>query len=121
MYEWLASDSLMSVSAGLLSVICYRLRPVPSTASSFLDVSIDLFPDFAGREFLEKLEHFSHLAVDLLALLENGVLKSSHPFGVRCHIMGWVVQSDAVLRSCDAVLDIVVTASRVICDAVSSF
>ncbi|GKD70232.1 hypothetical protein Tco_1324322, partial [Tanacetum coccineum] len=35
--------------------------------------------------------------------------------------MGWVVQSDAVLRSCDAVLDIVVTASRVICDAVSSF
>ncbi|GKB31835.1 hypothetical protein Tco_0871236 [Tanacetum coccineum] len=35
--------------------------------------------------------------------------------------MGWVIQSDAVLRSCDAVLDIVVTASRVICDAVSSF
>ncbi|GJY77752.1 hypothetical protein Tco_0483553 [Tanacetum coccineum] len=35
--------------------------------------------------------------------------------------MGWVVQSDTVLRSCDAVLEIVVTASRVICDAVSSF
>ncbi|GKC83969.1 hypothetical protein Tco_1139686 [Tanacetum coccineum] len=35
--------------------------------------------------------------------------------------MCWVVQSDAVLRSCDAVLEIVVTASRVICDSVFSF
>ncbi|GJU35115.1 hypothetical protein Tco_1183469 [Tanacetum coccineum] len=34
--------------------------------------------------------------------------------------MGWVVQSDVVLRSCDAVLDIIVTASRVICDASSA-
>ncbi|GKE46682.1 retrovirus-related pol polyprotein from transposon TNT 1-94, partial [Tanacetum coccineum] len=33
--------------------------------------------------------------------------------------MGWVVQSDAVWRSCDAVLRWVVTASRVVYDAVS--
>ncbi|GJU59869.1 hypothetical protein Tco_1237635 [Tanacetum coccineum] len=35
--------------------------------------------------------------------------------------MGWVVKSDAVLRSCDTVLEIVVTTSHVICDSVSSF
>ncbi|GJZ31568.1 RNA-directed DNA polymerase, eukaryota [Tanacetum coccineum] len=34
--------------------------------------------------------------------------------------MGWVVCSDAVVESCDAVLIFVVTASRCICDAVSS-
>ncbi|GJW59454.1 hypothetical protein Tco_0108789 [Tanacetum coccineum] len=34
--------------------------------------------------------------------------------------MGWVVCSDAVVESCDAVLIFVVTASRSICDAVSS-
>ncbi|GJT15387.1 hypothetical protein Tco_0874093 [Tanacetum coccineum] len=34
--------------------------------------------------------------------------------------MGWVVCSDAVLESRDTVLIIVVTASRCICDAVSS-
>ncbi|GJQ90357.1 hypothetical protein Tco_0001496 [Tanacetum coccineum] len=34
--------------------------------------------------------------------------------------MGWVVCSDAVVESCDAVLIFVVTASRYICDAVSS-
>ncbi|GJW80701.1 retrotransposon protein, putative, ty1-copia subclass [Tanacetum coccineum] len=34
--------------------------------------------------------------------------------------MGWVVCSDAVMESCDAVLIFVVTASRCICDAVSS-
>ncbi|GJR86528.1 ribonuclease H-like domain-containing protein [Tanacetum coccineum] len=34
--------------------------------------------------------------------------------------MGWVVYSDAVVKSSDAVLVIVVTASRCICDAVSS-
>ncbi|GKC59038.1 hypothetical protein Tco_1086636 [Tanacetum coccineum] len=34
--------------------------------------------------------------------------------------MGWVVCSDAVVESCDAVLVFVVTASRYICDAVSS-
>ncbi|GJS64863.1 hypothetical protein Tco_0679427 [Tanacetum coccineum] len=34
--------------------------------------------------------------------------------------MGWVVCSDAVVESCDAVLVFVVTASRCICDAVSS-
>ncbi|GKB45990.1 hypothetical protein Tco_0896743 [Tanacetum coccineum] len=34
--------------------------------------------------------------------------------------MGWVVCSDAVLESCDAVLIFVVTASRCVCDAVSS-
>ncbi|GKB48073.1 hypothetical protein Tco_0898826 [Tanacetum coccineum] len=43
--------------------------------------------DFVGHEFLEKPEHFSHPAVDLLALLENGVLKSFHPFGVRYHVI----------------------------------
>ncbi|GJS32090.1 hypothetical protein Tco_0530472 [Tanacetum coccineum] len=36
----------------------------------------------ASREFLEKPEHFSHPTIDLLALLENGVLKSFHPFEV---------------------------------------
>ncbi|GJT38951.1 hypothetical protein Tco_0938816 [Tanacetum coccineum] len=41
----------------------------------------------ASREFLEKPEHFSHPTIDLLALLENGVLKSFHPFGVRCHVI----------------------------------
>ncbi|GJX52865.1 reverse transcriptase domain-containing protein [Tanacetum coccineum] len=41
----------------------------------------------AGREFLEKSEHFSHPTVDLLVLLEKGVLKSFHPFGVRCHVI----------------------------------
>ncbi|GJR74265.1 hypothetical protein Tco_0086630 [Tanacetum coccineum] len=35
-------------------------------------------------------------------------------------IIGWVVCSDAVVESCDAVLIFVVTASRYICDAVSS-
>ncbi|GJR96852.1 hypothetical protein Tco_0269026 [Tanacetum coccineum] len=39
----------------------------------------------ASREFFGKPEHFSHPTIDLLALLENGVLKSFHPFGVRCH------------------------------------
>ncbi|GKA78627.1 RNA-directed DNA polymerase, eukaryota, reverse transcriptase zinc-binding domain protein [Tanacetum coccineum] len=34
--------------------------------------------------------------------------------------MGWVVCSDAVVESCDAVLIFMVTASRYICDAVSS-
>ncbi|GJQ98624.1 hypothetical protein Tco_0009763 [Tanacetum coccineum] len=34
--------------------------------------------------------------------------------------MGWVVCSDAVVESCDAVLIIVVTASRCICEAVVS-
>ncbi|GJT99840.1 hypothetical protein Tco_1110179 [Tanacetum coccineum] len=34
--------------------------------------------------------------------------------------MGWVVCSDAVIESCDAVLIFVVTSSRYICDAVSS-
>ncbi|GKF44393.1 reverse transcriptase domain-containing protein [Tanacetum coccineum] len=34
--------------------------------------------------------------------------------------MGWVICSDAVMESCDAVLIFVVTASRCICDAVSS-
>nr|GEV95154.1 putative ribonuclease H-like domain-containing protein [Tanacetum cinerariifolium] len=34
----------------------------------------------AGCEFLEKFKHFSHSIVDLLALLENGVLKSFHYF-----------------------------------------
>ncbi|GJY63510.1 ribonuclease H-like domain-containing protein [Tanacetum coccineum] len=34
--------------------------------------------------------------------------------------MGWVVCSDVVVESCDAVLILVVTASRCICDAVSS-
>nr|GEZ81078.1 hypothetical protein [Tanacetum cinerariifolium] len=42
---------------------------------------------FAGREFLEKFKHFSHPTIDLLALLENGVLKSSHSFGIRCHVV----------------------------------
>ncbi|GJR71536.1 hypothetical protein Tco_0083901 [Tanacetum coccineum] len=36
-------------------------------------------------------------------------------------IIDWVVHPDAVWRSCNAVLRWVVTASRVICDAVSSF
>nr|GEW41845.1 hypothetical protein [Tanacetum cinerariifolium] len=35
---------------------------------------------FAGREFLEKSEHFGHSVIDLLALLENSVLKSFHSF-----------------------------------------
>ncbi|GJV04506.1 putative reverse transcriptase domain-containing protein [Tanacetum coccineum] len=34
--------------------------------------------------------------------------------------MGCVVCSDAVVESCDALLDIVVTASRCICDSVSN-
>ncbi|GJT47431.1 MAK10-like protein [Tanacetum coccineum] len=36
--------------------------------------------DSAGRELLEKPEHFSHPTVDFLALLEDGVLESFHPF-----------------------------------------
>ncbi|GJZ02134.1 putative ribonuclease H-like domain-containing protein [Tanacetum coccineum] len=35
--------------------------------------------------------------------------------------MGWVMCSDAVVESCDAVLIIVVTSSHCICDAVSSY
>ncbi|GJZ10388.1 hypothetical protein Tco_0545147 [Tanacetum coccineum] len=34
--------------------------------------------------------------------------------------MGWVICSDAVVESCDAILIFMVTASRCICDAVSS-
>ncbi|GJX64722.1 hypothetical protein Tco_0299065 [Tanacetum coccineum] len=34
----------------------------------------------AGREFFKKPEHFSHLIVDLLALLEIGIFKSLHSF-----------------------------------------
>ncbi|GJS69167.1 hypothetical protein Tco_0702008, partial [Tanacetum coccineum] len=41
----------------------------------------------AGRKFLEKPEHFSHPIVDFLVLLEDGVLKSFHSFGVRCHVV----------------------------------
>nr|GEV30595.1 caffeic acid 3-O-methyltransferase-like [Tanacetum cinerariifolium] len=33
-----------------------------------------------GREFPEKSKHFSHSVIDLLALLENGVLKIFHSF-----------------------------------------
>ncbi|GKB91674.1 hypothetical protein Tco_0963946 [Tanacetum coccineum] len=40
-----------------------------------------------GCEFLEKSEHFSHSVVDLLALLENEVLKSFHSFRVCCHVV----------------------------------
>ncbi|GJU25130.1 ATP-dependent DNA helicase PIF1-like protein [Tanacetum coccineum] len=36
----------------------------------------------AGREFLEKSKHFSHSVIDLLALLENGILKSFHSFAL---------------------------------------
>ncbi|GJW46128.1 hypothetical protein Tco_0077774 [Tanacetum coccineum] len=39
-----------------------------------------------AREFLEKPEHFSHPTVDFLVLLEDGVLKSFHSFGVRSHL-----------------------------------
>ncbi|GJT02931.1 hypothetical protein Tco_0824100 [Tanacetum coccineum] len=41
----------------------------------------------AGCEFLEKAEHFSHSTVDFLALLEDGVLKSFHSFGVQSHVI----------------------------------
>nr|GEX49612.1 DNA-directed DNA polymerase [Tanacetum cinerariifolium] len=34
----------------------------------------------ACREFLEKPEHLSHPTIDLIALLENGILKSFHSF-----------------------------------------
>ncbi|GJX95032.1 hypothetical protein Tco_0349618 [Tanacetum coccineum] len=43
----------------------------------------------AGRELLEKLEHFSHLTVDFLALLEDDVLESFHPFDVHCHVISY--------------------------------
>nr|GEU85293.1 ABC transporter F family member 1-like [Tanacetum cinerariifolium] len=33
-----------------------------------------LFRSFVGREFLKKLEHFSHSIVDLLAFLENAIM-----------------------------------------------
>ncbi|GKC11334.1 hypothetical protein Tco_1008116 [Tanacetum coccineum] len=39
-----------------------------------------LFRGSAGCEFLEQPEHFSHFIVDLLALLENVILKSFHSF-----------------------------------------
>nr|GEU81586.1 cyclin-dependent kinase inhibitor [Tanacetum cinerariifolium] len=35
-----------------------------------------------SREFFKKSEHFGHSVVDLLALLENGVLKSFHSFAL---------------------------------------
>ncbi|GJX73176.1 hypothetical protein Tco_0311771 [Tanacetum coccineum] len=97
MYEWLASGSLMSVSAGLSSaenrvlqlllrsqmfrLICFRPHfQLHSFSRPPLLAFLFLFRDFAGREFLEKPEHFSHPTIDLLTLLENGVLKSFHPF-----------------------------------------
>nr|GEV38788.1 zinc finger, CCHC-type [Tanacetum cinerariifolium] len=36
----------------------------------------------AGYEFLEKPEHFNHSIIDLLVLLENGILKSFHSFAL---------------------------------------
>ncbi|GJV21920.1 hypothetical protein Tco_1370940 [Tanacetum coccineum] len=40
----------------------------------------------AGCGFLEKFEHFSHPTVDLLALLENDILKSFPSFGAAQHV-----------------------------------
>ncbi|GJV75530.1 hypothetical protein Tco_1507114 [Tanacetum coccineum] len=54
----------------------------------------------ASREFLEKPEHFSHPTIDLLALLENGVLKSFHPFGVRCHVIPYSSFKSGVRMDC---------------------
>ncbi|GKB11063.1 hypothetical protein Tco_0844986 [Tanacetum coccineum] len=72
----------------------YGLRPLTDyeeVGSGHLDDPVELQPQsrvrflefLAGREFLEKSEHFSPSVVDLLALLENGVLKSFHSFGIQ--------------------------------------
>nr|GEX77693.1 putative ribonuclease H-like domain-containing protein [Tanacetum cinerariifolium] len=47
-----------------------------------------------GREFFQKSEHFSYSVVDLLALLENGVLKSFHSFIIPALV---VVESEDII------------------------
>ncbi|GJV67916.1 hypothetical protein Tco_1483425 [Tanacetum coccineum] len=54
---------------------------------NLLSSLINTFLGSASREFLEKSKHFSHAVVNLPPLLENGVLKSFHSFGVRCHVV----------------------------------
>ncbi|GKA18032.1 hypothetical protein Tco_0697869 [Tanacetum coccineum] len=44
----------------------------------------------AGREFLEKPEHFSHPTIDFLTLLKDSVLKSLHSFSVRSYVIPYL-------------------------------
>ncbi|GJV86865.1 hypothetical protein Tco_1530803 [Tanacetum coccineum] len=69
---------LLPPSSPFVREIEFKFFVTGNLASSL----INTFSGSASCEFLEKPEHFSHPTIDLLVLLENGVLKSFHPFGV---------------------------------------
>nr|GEV44459.1 hypothetical protein [Tanacetum cinerariifolium] len=50
-----------------------------------------------GCKFLEQPEHFSLSIIDLLALLENRILKSLHSFSVCCHAISYSSLESALI------------------------
>nr|GEX14092.1 hypothetical protein [Tanacetum cinerariifolium] len=81
-YEWLASESLMYVSAGLWSVDERDGIYAFGDEGFGLFSNQHLFKGPTGCKFLKNPDHFSHPAIDLLALLENGIFKSFHSFTI---------------------------------------